>query len=544
MTNEKQIKIFDTTLRDGQQCPGAGMSFERNVEYARLAAAAKVDVMEAGFPAASKLDAEIVETIAREVGACEGGPIIAGLCQLRREQVELTISALQPAIPFRNARLHTYVPVDPELMVASLGKRAERKSEIVKDVSDFISLAAKAGCEVEFSPEGYSRMGSNFDFVTDLILAAVEAGASVINCPDTIGGASRFQGSDYFVEKMNLHAEIVAKRFPGRSITWSVHCHNDFGMALDNSLQAVFAGPATQVEGCFNGIGERAGNVALEQVIFAINHFGRTSNSACRYVTGIDTKHIQGLSDFIRRHMLPRQPHWPIVGDNATKHSSGGHTNAILKNPMAYQPFDPREIGKEITVVFGPLSGGNHAKALIESFGYTCADSEKAAIAQNIKNLYQDRRKGITDDELISGYVQYRSPIKVKTFDYRKEAKCSSVILTGELFGRHGVFERVHEGEDSALVALKELVEQHMGPVEILSHRAESEHEGAHARSLSTVVVRKPNQQTYRGTGADQDIEISAMKAFLEAANRAWVEENCRQDPKPFRLSAIEEGDA
>jgi 2-isopropylmalate synthase len=185
----KQIKIFDTTLRDGQQCPGAGMSFEHNLEYARLACELRVDILEAGFPSASALDFEIVNTIAREYGTSKYSPIIAGLCQLRYDQIMRTIEALSPAIPFGKARLHTYVPVDPELMEASLGERAHNKVQIIRDTYEFIRAAVAGGCEVQFSPEGYSRVGENFDFTTELIRAAVDAGATTINCPDTIGGA-------------------------------------------------------------------------------------------------------------------------------------------------------------------------------------------------------------------------------------------------------------------------------------------------------------------------------------------------------------------
>ena len=190
MDQSNRIIIFDTTLRDGQQCPGAGMNLKQNLQYAHLAAELGVDVLEAGFPAASRIDFEIVRAISDELKTLPSAPTVAALCQLRDEQIDLTIEALQPQTGpnARVTRLHTYVPVDPGLMVASLGDKADKK-QIERNVFDFVSRAVKAGCEVEFSPEGYSRMGENFDFVTDLICAAVEAGGTIINCPDTIGGA-------------------------------------------------------------------------------------------------------------------------------------------------------------------------------------------------------------------------------------------------------------------------------------------------------------------------------------------------------------------
>jgi 2-isopropylmalate synthase len=536
-----QVKIFDTTLRDGQQCPGAGMSFERNLEYAHLAASLKVDVIEAGFPSASQLDFEIVSRIAAELAPKSDGPIIAGLCQLRGDQIDRTIEALSGAIPLGKARVHTYVPVDPALMVASLGRRAHDFSEIISEVGRYIEQAVAAGCEVEFSPEGYSRMGENFDFVTDLIRAAVQAGASVINCPDTIGGASRMQGDDYFVAKMNRHAAIIGAEFSDRSVTWSVHCHNDFGLALDNSLEGVFRGPARQVEGCINGIGERAGNVAIEQVILAIEHFGSLAGGNSPFWTRADRCRLQAVSDFVRRHMLPRQPHWPITGDNASKHSSGGHTNAILRNPLAYQPFDPRSIGREISIVFGPLSGGNHAKALIEARGYRCDDHEKAAIAQHIKNIFKDRRKGITEDELLEGYFDYRKIARIDSFQYRKEGGQAGVTLRGSFFGKTGEFVGSREGDDSALVALKELIDGEFPNTEILSHRAESEEQGARSRSVSRIVIRNGGDQTWTGVGVDSDIEIAAMKALLDAVNRAYIDKEYAQEPRAFSLAGISE---
>ena len=293
-------------------------------------------------------------------------------------------------------------PVDPELMKASLGSYAEDKQGIVRDVYELVKMAHEAGCEVQFSPEGYSRMGENFGFTRDLIMAAVEGGATVINCPDTIGGASSLEGNDYFVEHMKRHCSIINEAFPYKNIEWSVHCHNDYGLAVQNTINAVFDGPATQIEGCINGVGERAGNASLEQCIMLIDQFGSNQEqSGKQFFTGVNLGKIQEISDFIAVHMLDRQAHWPVTGENAARHSSGGHTNAILKNPMAYQPFDPKVVGKDISFTFGPLSGGNHARSVIEDSGFICTDGEKAKIAQFIKDRSKDRRKDISDKELV-----------------------------------------------------------------------------------------------------------------------------------------------
>lgn len=523
-SSDRHVKIFDTTLRDGQQCPGAGMDFEHNLEYARLACELRVDVLEAGFPSASNMDFEIVRTICEEVATMEYKPIIAGLCQLREDQIIRTIESLQPLVSFGKARLHTYVPVDPELMPASLGKLADDKSRIIADLYRFTKMAIEAGMEVQFSPEGYSRMKGNFDFVTELIRAAIHAGATIINCPDTIGGASVFEGEEYFVKKMTRHAEIMRSEFPEKDITWSVHCHNDFGLAVQNSLNGVIEGPAMQIEGCINGIGERAGNAALEQCIMIIKHFSESADKQNPYYTTIATEKLQAISDFVGQYMLPRQPHWPVSGDNAAKHSSGGHTNAILKNPMAYQPFDPKEIGKKISFLFGPLSGGNHAKSIIESFGYICEDSEKAEVAQFIKNQFPLRRKGITDDELMGAYVAYRQPINIESIEYSKSSDRARVKFEGKFFtDESNTFEEENAGRDSALAAIKNAIERRFGKFQILSHRSHSDSAGIDACSISEIYISDEHNRQFKGNGSDHDIEISAIKALIDAVNRAYV---------------------
>lgn len=527
MKTDQRIYIFDTTLRDGQQSPGAGMSFEDNLDYAEHADLLNVDVLEAGFPAASQLDFQIVNAISKNMTDKNSAMIIAALCQLREEQFVSTMKSLTPSVNQKKARVHTYVPADPNLMVTSLGEFANDKNKIIKEVYRLISMAVKEGFEVEFTPEGYSRIQTNFDFVTDLIRAAVSAGAQVINCPDTIGGAARIEGQEYFVHHMKKHADIIAKEFPNREIIWSAHCHNDIGLALDNSINAVFDGPARQVEGCMNGIGERAGNLALEQFVMYIKKFGSKSNSTNPYYTNINLNYIKKISDFVAEKMLFRQPHYPIVGDNAARHSSGGHTNAILKNPLAYQPFDPKEIGGEINFVFGPLSGSNHAKKVIEKQGYYCTHEEKTVIAQAIKNYYKDRRKGITDEELMKGYFHFRSPIKVEKISYSKTDQFETcLILSGKFFDQENI-EIYYQGVNSALAALSKAVDAFFPQVSILDYRSNSC--GGHtvnAKCHSTITIQVDKNKNYVGEDINQDIEISALNAFINAVNKAYVDIN------------------
>lgn len=523
--NPQQIIIFDTTLRDGQQCPGAGMSFEKNIEYAQLAAKVGVDVLEAGFPAASQTDFMIVNTIAHEIPTENSGPIIAALCQLRAQQIDITMEALKPALRYKKARLHTYLPVDPVLMSASLGDYSKHQGKIIDDVYQNIKRVSDADFEVELSLEGYSRMAGNVDFINELIRAAVTAGATIINCPDTIGGACKLQGTDYFVVTMQQQADLIKQEFPDKNITWSVHCHNDFGLALENTTNAIFFGPAIQIEGCFNGVGERAGNVSLEQCIMYLKCFGPIGNGEKTFFTNVNTEMLQIISDFVSRYMLPRQPHWPITGDNSAKHSSGGHTNAVIKNPLAYQPFDPKETGKEISFLFGPLSGGNHAQTIIKKYGYHCKENEKAIIAQYIKNYYADRRKGITDQELLQAYLHYRKPIKVEQFDYAKQQEQCTLKIEGQFFDHQEAFEVSCFSNDSALAVLHNAIKNYMADIDIEKYHSQSVNKGSDSISQSKIVLRN-KENSFTGMGEDQDIEISALKALVDAANQAYIHQH------------------
>ena len=521
----KKIYILDTTLRDGQQSPGAGMSYQDNLDYADLANKLNIDVLEAGFPAASNADFAIVNQISQNMAAINSPMRISALCQLREDQVQRTMAALAPSLAIGRARIHIYVPVDPELMSASLGKLAEDKPLIIATAHKLVAIATKAGFEVEFSPEGYSNQRENFDFVTELIKSVINAGASVINCPDTIGGASRHQGEDYFVNKIAQHAALMQQEFPAKDLIWSMHCHNDFGTALDNTMHAVFNGVASQIEGCINGVGERAGNVALEQCIMLIRQFGRGPHLKQPIHTDINIQYLKQASDFIAARMLPRQPHSPIVGQNSAAHTSGGHINAILKNPLAYQPFDPKDIGSEISFVFGPLSGSNHAQQIIRKFNYRCEDSEKVTITQAIKDCYADRRKGITDQELLVAYKTYRAPIKLTDLSYAKDNNGKTLLtLHGQFFTTHNLIIE-YQGRGSALSALNNAVNQHLSNVTVLDYNSRSRGTTVEAVCCSNIIISL-NGESYNGNAEDDDIEISALKAFIDAVNNAYIAVN------------------
>lgn len=504
------------------------MSYTKNIEYAQLACQINIDILEAGFPSASAEDFKIVNQIAHMYAQQADSPKVAALSQLREDQVKKTIQSLAPLIPTGRAILHVYLPVAPALMQASLGSYAQDKPQILKDIQSMIQLAVKAGLEVEFSPEAYSQMGENFDFTTAVISAAIAAGATTINCPDTIGRACHLEGEDYFVNHMNEHAAIMKARFPSKQITWSVHCHNDFGLALDNSMRAVFNGPATQVEGCFNGIGERAGNVALEQCIMYLKTFGKHPTAERKqptYQTQCRAKHIRSISDFVNQHMLPRQPHWPISGDNAAKHSSGGHTNAILKNAHVYQPFKPSDVGKNISFVFGPLSGSNHAQSIIQKHGYICAHSERQQIMQFIKDYHSNRRKGLTDDEFMQAYFAFRAPIKVTAISFEKVDHERHFSMQAKVFDEDQQIDFVCTEDDTATTALHRYLTENFTPFKIQSYRSESKEPGRHAAAHATISIASEHA-FFQGKAHDKDIESAALKALVDACNQLLIKQH------------------
>lgn len=509
-----QVFVFDTTLRDWQQCPWAWMAYEQNLEYAEIANKLGVDVLEAGFPSASKLDFKIVHDIA----SLWLNMVICGLCQLRESQVDITIEALKPA--WAKGRLHTYLPVDPELLRASLWEKALDKEALLKNIHNFVSMAKKEWLQVEFSPEWYSRMWDNEGFALDCIRAAAWAWADVINCPDTIWWASKFEGEEYFLNKLKKHVDIIEREFPWNSIIWSCHNHNDFGIATENTMNCVFDWPVRQIEVTINGVWERAWNASLEQCVMIIKNFSKN------LFTWINIKYLKQASDFIDRFMMKRQANLPIIWDNASKHTSWGHTNAVLNNPLAYQPFDPVEVGWAISLIFGPLSWGSHAKSVIEARGFKCEDSEKAEIAQFIKDKYHQRRKWITDDELIEWYIEFKGPIKIDSFSYSKTDQWSVAILNWVVFGKKWTHKKERTWKHSALVALSDLIAESLPWLNIHDYKSLSEKEWEEAACISHIEVRDKQWNWSVWIGRDEDIEISAMKAYIDAVNRYFVDLN------------------
>ena len=527
----KKVKIFDTTLRDGQQSPGAGMSIEDNITYANMAADLGIDVLEAWFPAASEDEFTRVKKIAESYAKREESPMVTGLCQLREAQIDATIQALEPAINVKKWRVHTYFPVDPELMEASMPADLRNEEgmpdykKIEEEVYRLCKKASDAWADVEFSLEWYSKIWENFDFGTALIDAAIRWWATTINCPDTIWGAHPWQKDEYYVEKMKIHRQLMSDKYDNINITWSVHCHNDLGKAVDNSTNGVVDGGARQIECAINGVGERAGNCSLQEVVTQIFLYWKEIG----LFTDINMEHLQEISDFIAKKMLPLQPNSPITGKNAARHTSWWHANALIKNPTVYQPFNPKNVGKKgIELVFGPSSGGNHAKEIIEKFGYVCGNHEKSAIAQYIKEYYKGRYKGVTDQEVVDAYFEYRyendkKSVIINKINFSRENGSATVELFGKFFDMTDICQTI-EWEDGAFTAVKKLFDKMMPGYTVEDYKQTADGKTTGAKAISIAIITD-GQKKFTGTGEDQDINRSAIRALVDAYNRAWIEE-------------------
>ena len=374
-----KVIIFDTTLRDGEQCPGASMNLREKMEVARQLARLNVDVIEAGFPVISDGDFHAVQQIATEVR----GPIITGLARCTDKDIDAAGAAVKPAGD--RARIHVFLATS-KLHLEHKLKKAQ--SEILRLAVEGVKRAKGLCHDVEFSPEDGSR--TEPEFLAQITQAAIEAGATTINIPDTVGYAVPDQFADLirylFDNVRNIHDAVI-----------SVHCHNDLGLAVANSLAAIRAG-ARQVEGTINGIGERAGNAALEEIVMAL----RTRPEVFGHVTtDVNTREIVKSSRLISRMsglLVPRSK--AIVGENAFAHSSGIHQDGILKKRETYEIMDPHDVGWGETELPLTKHSGRHAMMKrLEHLGYSLNEEEAGHVFRRFKEV-GDRKKFVYDDDL------------------------------------------------------------------------------------------------------------------------------------------------
>ena len=376
---QQRVQIFDTTLRDGEQSPGCSMDLNEKVRLAHKLEELGVDIIEAGFPIASEGDFTAVEAVAVQCRSVT----VAALCRTSEPDVARAAEALSRAA---HPRIHTFVATSDIHLEHKLRKT---RSEVVEMTRSAIRMARNFAEEVEFSAEDATR--SDVDYLCEVLSVAVEAGASVLNVPDTVGYTTPIE----FARLVQTVHERVVK---GRDVTISVHCHNDLGLAVANSLAAIEAG-ARQVECTINGIGERAGNASLEEIVMALH----VRADQLPFVTGINTRELYPTSQLLSAIVgFEVQPNKAIVGRNAFAHEAGIHQHGVINNPLCYEIMTPESVGvSSNSLVLGKHSG-RHALALrYTELGYRLTSRELETAYAEFTAL-ADRKKRIYDQDLIS----------------------------------------------------------------------------------------------------------------------------------------------
>ena len=378
--NTEPVKIFDTTLRDGEQSPGCSMNLGEKVRLARKLQSLGVDIIEAGFPIASDGDFAAVKAVATE---CRD-VTVAALCRTAEADVRRAAEALRDA---SRPRIHTFVATSDIHLEYKLKKT---RAEVIEMTRQAVRLAREFADEIEFSAEDATR--SDVDYLCEVFSVAVEAGASILNVPDTVGYTLPNEFSQLV---RTVRERVVGDR---KDITISVHCHNDLGLAVANSLAAIEAG-ARQIECTINGIGERAGNASLEEIVMAM----RVRGDRLPFETGIDAREIYSSSQLLSQIIgFGVQPNKAIVGRNAFAHEAGIHQHGVISNPLCYEIMTPESVGVPANELVLGKHSGRHALALrFGQLGYPISADELEAVYRRFTEL-ADRKKRIYDQDLIS----------------------------------------------------------------------------------------------------------------------------------------------
>lgn len=496
-----KVIIFDTTLRDGEQCPGASMNLREKMEVARQLQRLNVDVIEAGFPVISDGDFEAVSKIATEIR----GPIICGLARCVAKDIDAAGAAVKAA--GEKGRIHVFLATSKLHREFKLQKNSD---EIIKMAVEGVKRAKSLVRDVEFSPEDGSR--TEPEFLARVVEAAIEAGATTVNIPDTVGYAVPQQYGDlirYLRSNVrNIDDAII-----------SVHCHDDLGLAVANSLAAIEAG-ARQVEGTINGIGERAGNTALEEVIMAIktrgDYFGGVT-------TGINTHEIVKTSRLVSRMSgLMVQRSKAIVGENAFAHSSGIHQDGILKKRETYEIMDPREVGWGDTELPLTKHSGRHAMAKrLEHLGYALSEGEVEQVFTRFKEI-GDKKKFVYDDDLAVLVDDSMGNTEGYVLDYLHVASGSSTIPTATVRLKRGE-EQLQDSSpgngavDAAMKAIDRILDQRGHLVE---YNVQAVTQGKDALGEVTIKADFGDGRLVTGKGASTDVIEASARAYLNAVNR------------------------
>ncbi len=527
------VRIFDTTLRDGEQSPGATMTSAEKLEVAKALSRLGVDVIEAGFPAASPDDFHAVKTIAEAVGTeCVSGrpsdvpPIICGLARATNRDIEKAGEAVSVA---KNGRIHTFIATSP---IHREHKLRMSKAQVLARITEMVTFAKGFAQDIEFSPEDAGR--TEMEFLYEALQAAIEAGATTLNIPDTVG----YTLPDEFGERIALLKQNV----PGiDDVIISVHCHNDLGLATANSLAGVQNG-ARQVEVAINGIGERAGNTSLEEIVMAL----RTRKARVGLETQIDTTQLTRVSKLVSTVTgMVVQPNKAIVGANAFAHEAGIHQDGMLKNEETYEIMRPEDVGAvKSQLVLGKHSGKHALQNRLEELGYSVGGAALQKAFERFKKL-ADKKKTITDADLVALLSDALHEMSEHVRLDRVQVVCGSMGLPTAT-----VVLETADGESHTEVAVGtgpvdavfKAIDKAVGvPCQLLEYSVNSVTRGIDALGEVSVRVRpigdgddegasgpqKLNPQdgqsrarAYHGHGAETDIIVASAKAYLASLNR------------------------
>ncbi len=510
-----RVLIFDTTLRDGEQSPGASLNLEEKLAIAQQLARLGVDIIEAGFPFASPGDFNAVQRIAQTVGTPDG-PVICGLARAAKGDIKACADAVAPAA---NKRIHTFIATSDIHLEHKLRKS---RSEVLQIAGEMVAYARSLVDDVEFSCEDAGR--SDPEFMYQVIEAAIAAGATTINIPDTVGYATPAEFGA-LIDGINRHVPNIDQA------VISVHGHNDLGLAVANFLEAVKNG-ARQLECTINGIGERAGNASLEELVMALHvrrsyynpFLGRPAESS-EPLTGVRTEEIYKTSRLVSNLTgMAVQPNKAIVGANAFAHESGIHQDGVLKNRLTYEIIDARTIGlADNRISLGKLSGRSAFRARLEELGYNLERDDLDDAFARFKEL-ADRKREITDRDLeaiVSEQVQQQDQasysLKLVQVSTGTNLQPTATVTLVNSDGAELTEAAIGTGPvDAVCQALNHLARV---PNDLVEFSVKSVTEGIDAMGEVTIRLRADGV-LYSGHAADTDIVVAAAQAFVNALNR------------------------
>jgi 2-isopropylmalate synthase len=497
-----RVIIFDTTLRDGEQSPGATMTFEEKLDVAELLVAMGVDVIEAGFPIASEGDFESVLEIAKRAG----DSVICGLARAHFKDIDRCAEALKPA---ERGRIHTFIGTSPLHRKYQMQLDEE---QVYERVVASVTRARGYTDDVEWSAMDATR--TEPDYLCRCVEAAIKAGATTINLPDTVGYSTPEEYAAMF--------RMMFERVPGAdTVIFSTHCHDDLGMAVANSLAGVNAG-ARQIECTINGLGERAGNAALEEVVMAI----KTRGDVLPYTTGVESTMLMRASKLISAvSAFPVQYNKAIVGRNAFAHESGIHQDGMLKNAQTFEIMTPESVGvKATSLVMGKHSGRHAFKEKLKELGYQLGENAMQdaftrfkALADRKKNVYDEDIEALVDNEIALADDR----IKVLSMSViAGTAGPQSSTMTLDVEGEHKTVQATGNGPVDAIFNSIKLLVPNEAVLELYQVHAVTE--GTDAQAEVSVRLTE-NGKTVTGRAADPDTLVASAKAYVAALNKLVI---------------------